>query len=373
MPVISPAMMDEIERRKENIRRVWDYRRVDHIPIMLRVETNPWGYTTQEHFLDGDKQFQLEFEKVKLSLEMVPDDYIPSMRPDVGCVVIESALGGEVVFGENVEQTCTIAEPLLESIDEAYKLERPDPHRDGLVPEGLSRVKQFVERTDGQVYVSCLDMGGAMNVAFTLLGSEACMMAMVDAPEALEYLGGFITDIFIHFAEETIGAAGGIERVTCTDFPYWWCPEGRKGHCSDDISAMVSPASFNRFSKPFNNRIFQRFGGGMMHNCGPNPCAGEYLWHEPRIHAVDLAYEYSKKDLARFKKAFKGEGVIYFEFTDSMEENLAEFRKVAETLAPDVIAIPCITCSPGDDVEGIYNAFLEISKQYAAKMNWKAE
>jgi hypothetical protein len=371
MPVLSAALIDEIERRKENIRRVWDYRNVDHIPIMLRVESNPWGYTTKEHFLDGDKQFALEFEKVRLSLERVPDDYIPSMRPDVGCVVIESALGGEVVFGDHAEQTCTIAKPLLDTIDDAYKLQRPDPHRDGLVPEGLRRIKSFVERTDGQIPVSCLDMGGAMNVAFTLLGSEKCMMAMYEAPEALEHLAGFITDTFIHFAEVSIEAAGGIEHVTCTDFPYWWHPEGRKGHCSDDISAMYSPACFNRFSKPFNNRIFTRFGGGMMHNCGPNPCMNEYLWHSPRIYAVDLAYRFSKKDIPAFKKAFAGQGAIYLEFTDTPAVNLQEYRQVMETLAPDVIAIPCLTCGPLDDARAIYGAFLEVAREYASRMNWR--
>ena len=103
MAVISPGLIDDIERRRDNIRRVWQYRRVDHIPVMLRVESNPWGYTTREHFLDGDKQFQLELEKVRLSLELVPDDYIPSMRPDVGCVVIESCL----LFYETIDSTCS--------------------------------------------------------------------------------------------------------------------------------------------------------------------------------------------------------------------------------------------------------------------------
>jgi hypothetical protein len=373
MGTISPAMMDEIERRKENIRRIWDYRRVDHIPVMVRVESNPWGYTTREHFLDADKQFQIEFEKVRLSLEMVPDDYIPSMRPDVGCVVIESALGGEVVFGDNPEQTCTIKEPLLKTVDDAYRLKRPDSERDGLVPEGLRRIKSFVERTDGQVYVSCLDMGGAMNVAFTLLGSELCLMSMYEAPEALEHLAGFITDLFIEYADLGIEAAGGVEQVTCTDFPYWWHPEGRKGHCSDDISALYSPDCFNRFSKPFNNRIFKRFGGGMLHNCGPNPCVNEYLWHEPRIHAVDLAYRFSKNDMPAFKEAFKGQGVIYLEFTDAPDVNLREYQRVMEILAPDVIAIPCLTCGPQDDVAGIYNGFLKVSREYAARINWRGD
>lgn len=373
MAVISAAMMDEIEWRKENIRRVWDYKRVDHIPIMLRVESNPWGYTTREHFLDADKQFQLEFEKVKLSLEMVPGDYIPSMRPDVGCVVIESALGAKVVFGDNPEQTCTIKGPLLKHVDEAYALDKPDPHRDGLVPEGLSRIRRFIERTDGQVYVSGLDTGGAMNVAFTLLGGVECLTAMYDAPEALTHLADFISDVFIDIAEASIEAAGGIDHLTCTDFPYWWHPEGRKGHCSDDICAQYSPDCFRRFSRPYNNKIFARFGGGMMHNCGPNPCVDEYLWHEPRIYAVDLAYDYSKNDLEAFKRAFRQQGVIYFEFTETPADNLREYERVMGVLAPDVIAVPCMTCSPEDDVKGIYEAFLKIAREYAARLDWRSD
>lgn len=362
-------MMDEIERRKENVRRVWDYKRVDHIPVMLSVSANPWGYTTQEHFTDGDKQYQIESERVRMSLEMVPDDYIPSMRPDLGCVIIESALGAEVVFGDDPNQTCTIKEPILKTPDDIYALKKPDPYSAGLVPEGLRRIRSFVERTDGQVYVSCLDMGGAMNVAFTLLGSVEFYMLSYDHPEALHRLADFISDVFIDFAEACIEAAGGIDHVTSTDFPYLWQPEGRKGHCSDDICAQFSPDFFDRFSKPYNNKIFARFGGGQMHNCGPNPCVDEYLWHEPRIYAVDLAYDYSKCDLAAIKKAFAGQGIVYF----GMDADPAEYRCIMEALVPDVIAIPEITCSPKADVIGLYNAFLEVAKEYAARMNWRED
>ncbi len=358
--------MDEIERRKENIRRVWDYKRVDHIPISLRVSANPWGYTTREHFQDAEKQFQIESEGVRLSLEMVPDDYIPSMRVDLGCVIIESSLGAEVVFGDDPNQTCTIKEPILRTPDDIYGLKMPDPHSAGLVPEGLKRIRSFVERTDGQVYVSCLDMGGAMNVAFTLLGSVDFYMMSYDHPEALDHLSSFITDCFISFADACIEAAGGIDHVTSTDFPYEWQPEGRKGHCSDDICAQFSPDFFNRFSKPHNNRIFARYGGGMLHNCGPNPCASEYLSHDPRIYAVDLAYDYSKDDLPALKEAFKGRGIVYF----YMGPDPAEYRRIMDVLAPDVIAIPCVSVGPDRDVKAIYQEFLKVSKEYAARMNW---
>lgn len=109
----------------------------------------------------------------------------------------------------------------------------------------------------------------------------------------------------------------------------------------------------------------------MLHNCGPHPCARVYLGHDPPIAAVDAAYSYSKKDLPAFKEAFSGKGVLYIEFTDSVERNLAEYRRVMEVLAPDVIAIPCLTCGPGDDAGAIYRAFLEISREYAARIRWR--
>lgn len=362
-------MMDQIERRKDNVRRVWDYRRVDHIPVMLRVVSNPRGYTTQEHFLDADKQFEIESESVRLSLDMVPDDYIPSMRVDLGCVVIESALGAEIVFGDDPNQTCNVREPILHSVDDIYGLKMPDPHSDGLVPKGIRRIRTFAERTDGQVYISGLDMGGPMNVAFTLMGGVQFFMTSYDAPEALDHLAGLITDCFILFADEGIKAAGGIENITSTDFPYTWQPEGRKGHCSDDICAQFSPEFFNRFSKPHNNRIFARFGGGMMHNCGPNPCVGEYLSHDPPIRAIDLAYDYSMNDLPAIRNAFKGKGIVYFD----MPADPAEYRRIMDALAPDVVAIPQITARPDQDVAGLYNGFLEVSREYASRMNWQSD
>jgi len=77
---------EEVERRCQMIRNVWNYRRVEHIPIHMTVAVNPYGYTVQEHFLDGEKQLRLALANVKASWEAVPNgDYIPGMRPDIGC------------------------------------------------------------------------------------------------------------------------------------------------------------------------------------------------------------------------------------------------------------------------------------------------
>ena len=111
----------------------------------------------------------------------------------------------------------------------------------------------------------------------------------------------------------------------------------------------------------------------MLHNCGPNPCVSEYLAHEPRIVVVDLAYDYSRKDLPVFRRHFKQEGIIYLYFEGtSSRESVNEYRKVMEALATDVIAIPCLTCGPDEDVKGLYAAFLAVSKEYASRINWRS-
>jgi len=163
-------------------------------------------------------------------------------------------------------------------------------------------------------------------------------------------------------AEVSIEAAGGMEVITCTDFPDLWCPEGKKGHMSDDVCAGYSASFFERFSRPANNKIFARFGGGMLHNCGPNPAIDHYLWHEPRIYAVDLAYTYSKGDLERIREAFDHRGIVYFYLEDgTTEEKLRDFQHIMETLTPKVIAIPCLRIPPEEDAKAVYGAFRKVA------------
>ncbi len=47
-------------------------------------------------------------------------------------------------------------------------------------------------------------------------------------------------------------------------------------------------------------------------------------------------------------------------------------RAAIGSFAPDVIAIPCLTCAPTDEVKAIYDAFLEVSREYASRMNWRS-
>ncbi len=360
--------MSVIEKRKQAVRDVWDYRAVDHIPIMLSVSDNPWGYSVKDQLFDVEKQLAVALRSIELSLARVPDDYIPTAFINVGCNAIPSAFGCELDYGEHPDQTPAVKAPIVHSVDEVYALRKPDPLSEGLLPEFLRRVSRFMEATEARIAVSCLDMNGPTGIASDLLGSTLYFSMMYDAPEALEHLLGFLADVIIDVTDAVIRTAGGIERLASTDFFSEWCPEGKKGHVSDDLCACVSPAFFRRFSIPANSKIFRKYGPGLLHNCGPNPCVNEYLECDPRISGVDLSYDYSRRDLASFRGPFSRRGVVYLPLAGTPIEAAQRYRGCMDSLAPDVIVIPQLVIGAADDARAYHRAVLEVAKEYADRV-----
>lgn len=357
-----------IEKRRRSVRDVWAYRPVEHIPVMLSVADNPWGYSMKDQLFDEEKQRRLALRSVELSLANVPDDYIPTAFINVGCNAIPSAFGAELDYGEHPDQTPAVKAPIITSIDGVYSLRCPDPRADGLLPEFLRRARHFVEATEGRVCVSCLDMNGPTGIASDLLGSSPYFSAMYDAPEALSYLLDFLADVIIDVTDAVIASVGGIDCLASTDFFSEWCPEGRKGHVSDDLSACVSPEFFRRFSIPANSRVFRKYGPGLLHNCGPNPCVSEYLDHEPPIAGVNLSWDYSCRDLSAFRGPFSRRGIIYLPLAGTPEEAATRYRYCMDALAPDVIVIPQMVIGVAEEAPVYYRAILEVAKEYADRV-----
>jgi hypothetical protein len=297
-------------------------------------------------------------------------DAIPAMRPDVGCSCLASAFGAEYYWGESADQTPGVRSPLITDLESQMDaLPEPDPLIDGVLPEGLRRVKRFAEAGDGFVPVSLLDAAGGMNVAADMLGVEGALLATRTSPEALHRLLGRIQDLYVATIRAGIEAAGGEENITTVDFPEVWFPEGWKGHVSDDISAMFGPEVYAEFSAPYHACIFQEFGAGGLHNCGPNPCAAAYVAADPAPRSLDLSDTYSHADLPRLKEALRGRALIYL-FHDGTSNPVEWFRSVMETLAPAVIAVPVITLRPEDDPEAVIARLRPIAVEYARRMEW---
>ncbi len=362
---------DEIERRKQFVRDLWAGKPLDHVPVYISVENPCPRYPIREQFLDADKQWEESITALGLAWRHVPhNDLVPAVRPDVGCSCLATAFGAELFWGDDPNQTCGVKHAPLKRVEDIFNLAVPSPDA-GQLAEGIRRVHQFAEAGEGLVSVSLLDMAGGLNVASDLLSGQTLYTSMYENPEALECLLDKIQQLFLAAIDRQIEAAGGVERITNTDFPEYWFPEGHKGHVSDDISANISPASYERFSRPFHNRVFERYGGGGLHNCGPNPCLEGYLSHSPPIRAIDLSYMFSKGDLPRIKRVLRKRAFVYLgDFPVDAEEAIEAYRGIMELMAPDVIVVPHLTVPLKSDPGEVYRRMRVIAEEYAKRMDW---
>ncbi len=366
----------EIERRKQFRRDLWDYQPVDHIPVTFWM-TPSCGYTVREQRENAEVQFKINVEVIRRSLKLLPDDYIPYAFISPGYMTLATMFGMEVYWGPDPDQPPGVVGHLIHDLEQVYKLRRPSLN-DGLMPENLRRLAYHAANLPPDVYLTGIDCGGPLNTCKDLLDTNLLYTGFLDNPEAMHHLLDLVTGVQLEVYRAIVEAAGGLNRMTGIDFSPNWAPEKYKGFVSDDICATISPATFQEFSLPYNNRLYQPWGSGLMHNCGPNPSKHLYLDHNPKLKGLNCSYRFSHQEFPQFREIFAGWGIIeaMFDAGERPEEMLERFRFMMETLAPDTVGIPlCIvddSWSDGD-ITDLYWEMRRIGEEYAANMRWKKD
>jgi hypothetical protein len=365
----------EIEKRKERIRRVWDYKKVDHIPLGFFLEDFS-AYTLRELCEDGELQFKVNVRNIDRLLRLLPDDYVPAARVWPGYMTVATMFGLEVHWSDDPNQAPGIQKHCIFDISQVHGLQKPDAAKDGLMPFNLKWLRYFCEALPPDIAVTGIDLGGPLNTAKDLFDTNLLYTAFYDNPDEYHFFLNLAVEVQIDCYREIIRAVGDINRLTCIDFDPFWAPEGRKGFVSDDVCATISPEIFKEFSVKYNNRIFRRWRGGRLHNCGPNPSLHLYLHHNPEINGLNCSFKYSKNDLAAIKREFREKGIVEFMFDngESVGEIVDGYEHIAEMLTPDVVAIPLIWLNESwtdDDIREVYNSVLNIAERYARDMKWR--
>jgi uroporphyrinogen-III decarboxylase len=371
---ISAWMREEQGRRKDLWRRMWAGQAVERIPIQVQVLA-PTRYTVREQFQDGDKQLGAALASALATWELAPSsDAIPAMRPDVGCSCLASAYGSQYYWGDSLEQTPGIRQPIITDLErQVDRLTTPDPTRDGWLPEGLRRIRLFAVAGEGFIPVSLLDAAGGLNVVADLMGVTETLMALYATPEAVHRLLDSIQNLYAATIRAGIAAAGGQENITTVDFPDLWFPEGMKGHVSDDLSANYGPAMYAEFAAPYHARILREFGPGGLHNCGPNPCHAAYVAAEVSPRSLDLSDTYSHGDLPKFRRSLRKRAFIYLSWDrvkGGERDPVAWYREIMEMMAPDVIVVPWLQLKPEEQPEEVCQRLRPIAEEYAQRMDW---
>jgi len=363
----------QVERLKQQRRDLWDYHKVDHIPVVI-WPTWTFGHPLREQLEYGEIQFQVNTKIVEKCLRVIPDDYIPFARITPGYMTIATMFGMEVHWSSDPSQPPGAKGHMIEDISKVYGLRRPDLGS-GLMPENVRRLRYHAAQLPPDVYLTGVDLGGPLNTCKDLLGTELLYTVFYEEPQAFHHLLNIVTDLQLEIYRAIEAAAGGINRMTGIDFDPAWAPEKYKSFVSDDVCATIGPALFEEFSRPYNSRLFAPWGSGLMHNCGPHPSKRAYLDHNPKLKGLSLSYKYSQQECPELREIFAGWGVLHvlLDNEPTPEAMLAAFRRMAESLAPDVVGIPICFVDDGwrdDDVTALYWEMRKIADQYAANMRW---
>lgn len=369
--IIHDWMREEQARRMDLYTHLFHGKPLDRIPLEIRV-SDP-QYSVREQYMDADKQLEDSLRAVKLTWELGSHtDAIPNLWADVGCSCIANAFGAEYVFLGGPDQTPSIRDHIITDIPEQIdSLQRPDLDNAQWINEGLRRMRIMTEVGQGFTPQAGLDAAGGLNVASDLMGVSELLIQMIEEPEAVHQLLDIIQNVYLELIEREIAACGGLEQMTTTDFFAAWAPMGYKGHCSDDISALISPKLYQQFGMPYHARVYEKYGNGGLHNCGPNPCREMYMTQENAPLYLDLSERYSRGDIAALKTAIGGRGFLHWGCEQQDISEIVEmYRCYMEILAPDLILVPTFTVSKPETGIALYDALLPLAKEYAARMEF---
>ena len=243
---------------------------VDQLPFVYGVpapEGKLPGYNSREVVLEPDKAVEQQIANMNWQTESFPDsDWLPMFQnTHLGQGLIPSMFGAKQLI---VEHNSPFTEGrLLSTIDEVAALpEHIDPEHDGWGPKLKEVCEKFLDAADGVVPICVADHQSPYGIATKLIGNEALMLAMYDAPELVDRLLTICTDA-------TIDVIRAMER--------WVGPENLARNARlpipgqggvviwDDYISVISPSLHQRFCRPHNVRLFETFGSGHLHTCGP--------------------------------------------------------------------------------------------------------
>lgn len=379
---VDPAV---VETRKETLRRVWRYEAVDHIPV--QIDLSPaCGVTLRESQLETDAWFTSAVRRIEWSLELLPDDYVPLAEPPwLGFYTVPKMLGAQLWWSDDLDAFPGVREPLVREIGQLEALQEGDPRRDGVLPEALRRLEIAARCFPPEVALGGVDVTSPLGDVMELMDQTLFFVALKRWPDAIHEACETVLRTQLAVQDAVLATVGDADRLAARGNWPTWRPEYANVLVTDDIAGLLSPSVFERFDRPYTDRLFERLGDGLLHVCGPHPAVRLYLRGRPFVAGHNCSYRFSHAGFAALKEELgpqreeaglrRGHLEVMWERGVPLGQQLAEFRAVAEAFAPDVVAIPYCQIvpdggTPADEITAFYRDMRAVAEQYAARVRW---
>ena len=224
-----------------------------HLASLTRPPPPPAGLT----------EFQGQVWNTAHTLQERPlgaDDWVPTLGTGAGTCAMATAFGAE----ESTTNGVYWVTPCVRDPAEIDHLRKPAV-TDGKLGGVLEQTRAYAEYADPRLPIRIMDFQSPFTTVEQMLGSELFFLMPYDQPQRLHALMDLVTDYAIEFFQAQMAAAG----PSCCPgiWPTIWFPKCAGIQMSDDNMVNVSPATYEEFVLPYNNRIADAFGGLFLHSC----------------------------------------------------------------------------------------------------------
>jgi len=219
------------------------------------------------------------------------DGQLLCVRSNYGTSILPSLFGAELFVMDDEVDTLPTSWPLggINRIKQVIDAGAPDMDQalGGKVLEMGERFAAIMKRyprIGKHVHLYHPDLQGPMDICEVLWGS-GLFVDIVDRPDLVTALLELITETYIRFLRRWLEIAPFSDGSEA----HWGLLH--KGHIMlrDDSAMNFSPAMFDEFIRPYDQRLLDAFGGGAIHFCGRGDHYIEKMSRMPRMHAIAMS------------------------------------------------------------------------------------
>jgi|GEM_PF-3129810 len=290
--MIDPEHMKSVEVLQD---KLWAFKPLDRIPVVIVDVIPPEHplYPHDEAFKEPEKILwnQLLFTYVGA---LMRDDRTFTVRAEYGPVIVASLFGMDYIidkvsaWGVGFNDRSKIKEIIKKGIPDVTK---------NLAGKALETMKFFVSclkefELDRYIHVAQCDSQSAIDLTWMIWGDDI-YYAMIDAPELVHGMLDIVTETIIAFinAEKKI-----------IDFRHQWFYHINPSiRVVDDIAISLSPAMYEEFVRPYNERVFKAVENkGFVHYCGHLLHNLHSMLHSEGLYGIEIAGENTASSVPQF-------------------------------------------------------------------------
>ncbi|MHB0998968.1 MAG: hypothetical protein ACYC27_06950 [Armatimonadota bacterium] len=247
---------------------------------------------------------------------------IMNVRCNYGSSILPAIFGAELFIMEDALNTLPTSRPLPGGINAIKRLldnGMPDL-RKSIGGRVFEMGEQFAEigrrypKIGRYVNIYHPDTQGPIDIAEVLIGSELFYI-LYDYPELVGNLLDLVTQTYIEYMREWY-------RLVPPEGEYsahWSMLHKGRVMLRDDSAMNLSPEMYGEFIRPYDQRIFDEFGGGSIHFCGRGDHYIERMSGMTGLHAIAMSQP-DLNDMEMIYRSTVDKGIKLIGFSKSHAE-----------------------------------------------------